>query len=225
MPPRTKSPGTHVKRLFAEPERPTDFYIAHIDGASRGNPGPASYAAIVRKPNGEMVARVSKYIGRATNNVAEYYGLIAALDYVIAHKIPRLMVLSDSQLLVNQMRGIYKVKDAQLKQLHENAKKLVKQLAYFGIEHIYRERNADADQLANEILNRTSKAGSDRAGAAESRAAQPMDTSAAGAKPSVPPAAEKRIRAHFWDGVLVPEDPLDLLDGDKVELIIHPRKS
>src|SRR6202163_4894078 len=92
-------------RLFAEPESPASrmegAYTAHIDGAARGNPGPASYGVVLRRPDGSPLDSLGKYIGRYTNNVAEYYALIAALDYAVAHGIKRLRVQSDSQLIVN----------------------------------------------------------------------------------------------------------------------------
>jgi len=87
---------------------------ANIDGGSRGNPGPAAYGVVIRNPRGEIVARLRKYIGRATNNVAEYYGLIAALDYAQSNSVRALHIESDSELLVKQMRGEYKVRNAGL---------------------------------------------------------------------------------------------------------------
>src|SRR5438874_12129965 len=106
--------------LFGEPEPQTkpSSYRANIDGGSRGNPGPASYGVVIRDPRGEIVARLKKYIGRTTNNVAEYYGLIAALDYAQAHSIRALRIESDSELLVKQMRGTYKVTSADLSPLY-----------------------------------------------------------------------------------------------------------
>ncbi len=96
-------------RLFADAaadsNAPTAAYRANIDGGSRGNPGPASYGVIIRNPRGEVVAKLKKYIGRMTNNVAEYYGLIAALDYAQSRGIRALRVESDSELLVRQMRA------------------------------------------------------------------------------------------------------------------------
>src|SRR5881227_2922377 len=94
---------------------------ANVDGGSRGNPGPASYGVVIRDPRGEIVAKLKKYIGRTTNNVAEYYGLIAALDYAQANSIRALRIESDSELLVKQMRGTYKVKSEDLKPLYERA--------------------------------------------------------------------------------------------------------
>src|ERR1700730_4161208 len=99
-------------QLFAEPETPASrldgVYTANIDGAARGSPGPASYVLVLRRPDGVPLETLGKYIGRTTNNVAEYYALIAALDYAIANGIKRLRVQSDSQLIVNQIKGLYK---------------------------------------------------------------------------------------------------------------------
>src|ERR1700747_1853065 len=97
---------------------------ANSDGGARGNPGPASYGVVIRDPRGQVVANLKKYIGRSTNNVAEYYGLIAALDYAQQHGIRALRIESDSELLVRQMRGQYQVKSAELRPLFERAKKM-----------------------------------------------------------------------------------------------------
>ncbi len=96
----------------------------NIDGGSRGNPGPAAYGVVIRDARGEIVAKLKKYIGRFTNNVAEYYGLIAAMDYAQSHGVRAIRVESDSELLVKQMRGQYKVKSADLQPLFERAKKM-----------------------------------------------------------------------------------------------------
>ncbi|HEX3376663.1 MAG TPA: reverse transcriptase-like protein [Candidatus Acidoferrales bacterium] len=130
-------------------------YIANIDGAARGNPGPAAYGVIVRRPDGKKHEALGKYIGRTTNNVAEYYALIAALDYAAASGIRRLRVYSDSQLIVNQIKGIYKVKHPDLRPLHERAKKQAAGLESFTIQYVPREENRDADELANAALDST----------------------------------------------------------------------
>src|SRR5579863_6145036 len=143
------------KLLFDTPEKPTNIFVANVDGASRGNPGPASYAVILRGPDGAPRFEVGKYIGRATNNVAEYYGLITALDYAAAQGIERLLVRSDSELLVRQMQGRYKVKSPDLRPLYERARKLANGFACFAIEHVRREQNSEADALANLALDRT----------------------------------------------------------------------
>src|SRR5580700_7094604 len=153
-----KSPKSNVPgsaRLFADAHSsaPPAVYIANIDGASRGNPGPASYAVVLRDPSGKIVLELAKNIGRETNNVAEYYALLAALDYATSHDIHALRVRSDSELLVRQMQGRYKVKSPDLKPLHERAAKLARQIQYFVIEHVRRERNAKVDALANVALD------------------------------------------------------------------------
>src|SRR6202048_807463 len=131
-------------------------YRANIDGGSRGNPGPAAYGVVIRDAKGDIVAKLKKYIGRMTNNVAEYYGLIAALDYAESHKVKTIRVESDSELLVKQMRGQYKVKSEDLRPLFERALKMSKAFEAFRIEHVYREQNREADALANEALDETS---------------------------------------------------------------------
>jgi len=147
-------------KLFAEPETPSarqeGAYTANIDGAARGNPGPAAYGVVVRRPDGATHESLGKYIGRHTNNVAEYYALIAALDYAAANGIRRLRVYSDSQLIVNQIKGLYKVKHPDLRPLHERAKKQAASLETFTIQYVPREQNRDADDLANAALDSTS---------------------------------------------------------------------
>jgi acyl dehydratase/ribonuclease HI len=154
--PSHKSSG----HLFEEPEIPSarqeGAYTANIDGAARGNPGPAAYGVIVRRPDGKKHESLGKYIGRTTNNVAEYYALIAALDYAAASGIRRLRVYSDSQLIVNQIKGIYKVKHPDLRPLHERAKKQAAGLESFTIQYVPREENRDADEMANAALDSTS---------------------------------------------------------------------
>lgn len=200
-------------RLFVEPHPtpPAGVHVAHIDGASRGNPGPAAYAVIFRSPEGTKISEISKFIGHETNNVAEYYGLIAALDYAANHGIRALRIRSDSELLVRQMQGRYKVKHPALKPLFERAQKLARTLDYFAIEHVPREANRDADALANLTLDRTGSSFSAQ------RRSSP-DTPETPSKP-------RRIRARFIAGKLIPETSLDLPEGASIELEIHnPKK-
>ena len=147
------------RKLFDEPESPSTrlegAHIANIDGAARGNPGPAAYGVVLRRPDGTPLESLGKYIGRLTNNAAEYYALIAALDYAAANGIRRLRILSDSQLIVNQMKGLFKVKHPDLRPLHERAKKQAATLEAFSIQYVPREQNRDADDLANAALDRT----------------------------------------------------------------------
>src|SRR6202011_3301623 len=154
-----RPPTPRGKGLFgeapSEPKPAAAAYRANIDGASRGNPGPAAYGVVIHDGRGEIAAKLKKYIGRMTNNVAEYYGLIAALDYAESHDVRAIRVESDSELLVRQMRGHYKVKSPDLRPLFERAKKMSQTFESFRIDHIYREQNAEADALANEALDET----------------------------------------------------------------------
>ena len=127
---------------------------ANIDGGSRGNPGPASYGVVVRDPRGEIVAKLKKYIGRMTNNVAEYYGLIAALDYAQSQGIRQLRVEADSELMVKQMRGEYRVKNAALRDLSVEAGRLARRIGGVTYTAVRREHNELADRLVNEALDR-----------------------------------------------------------------------
>ena len=152
----TRPPVHRGSGLFGEPEperKQIASFQANIDGGSRGNPGPAAYGVVMADGRGEVVARLKKYIGQNTNNVAEYFGLIAALDYAQTHGIRALRVESDSELLVKQMRGQYKVKSPDLQPLFERAKKMSLGFESFRIDHVYREQNREADALANEALD------------------------------------------------------------------------
>jgi ribonuclease HI len=212
--------------LFSEPESPSSrlegAYIANIDGAARGNPGPASYGVVIRKPNGSPLETVGKYIGRHTNNVAEYYALIAALDYAAAKGIKRLRVHSDSQLIVNQMKGLYKVKHPDLRPLHERAKKQAAGLEAFTIQYVPREQNREADAAANAALDNTG--GVKPAFASGSAIASQPDRSATsparpGQRPSL--SAPRKIRARFREGVLVPSEPLGYGENEELEVTIE----
>jgi ribonuclease HI len=191
-----------------EPEAKPAAYRANIDGGSRGNPGPASYGVVVRDPKGEVIAQLKKYIGRTTNNVAEYYGLIAALDFAQSSNIHALRIESDSELLVKQMRGQYKVKSEDLKPLFERAKKMSQSFSSFRIDHVYREQNAEADALANEAMDEVSgKPPAARAPAVNStRSAEP-----------------KKLKARYYKGLLQLAEPLDLPDDTEVEILLRPK--
>ena len=220
----SKTPPPSSARLFSETHAatpPAGVHIANIDGASRGNPGPASYAVVIRDPGGKTILELAKNIGRETNNVAEYYALLAALDYATSHNISALRIRSDSELLVRQMQGRYKVKSADLKPLHERASKMAKQIGYFAIEHVRRELNRDADALANVALDQAGVPKFAGAGSAipESRAkslsSQASASTTAGSSLQVEP---RRIRARFANGVLVPIEPLDLPEGAEIAI-------
>jgi ribonuclease HI len=209
---RPQSPGAPGAGLFAEAEpehKHPAAYQANIDGGSRGNPGPAAYGVVIRDPKGEIVAKLKKYIGQNTNNVAEYFGLIAALDYSQTHGVRSLRVLSDSELLVKQMRGRYKVKSDDLRPLFERARKMTQSLESFRIDHVFREQNREADALVNQALDETSRA-----------------NPASSANPPRPPTKEATMRlvARYKDGFLQPETPLDLPEGTEVELLLRIRR-
>jgi ribonuclease HI len=144
-----------TRHLFEPRETPPDrFLVAHSDGGARGNPGPAGYGVVIKDEAGKKVAALSEYLGNQTNNFAEYQGLIAALEYALQHGPKALKVISDSELLVRQIKGIYKVKNAALKDLHARAKELIAQLDWFSIGHALREDNQEADRLANEAMDK-----------------------------------------------------------------------
>ena len=133
---------------------PAHYLVAHSDGGARGNPGPAGYGVLIQDQSGKKVAHLSQYLGHQTNNFAEYQGLIAALEYALQHGPKALKLISDSELLVRQIKGIYKVKNPTLKDLHARAKELIAQLDWFQIGHAPREHNRDADRLANEAMDK-----------------------------------------------------------------------
>jgi ribonuclease HI len=136
-----------------KPRRAAETIKANIDGGARGNPGPAAYGVIVRDAKGEIIAELSDYLGIQTNNYAEYSGLLAALDFAVREKHPSLKVLSDSELLVRQMQGRYKVKSPGLIDLYDRARALVRKLDHFSIDHVLRQYNKDADALVNQVLD------------------------------------------------------------------------
>src|SRR5690349_11317889 len=138
------------------PSPPEHYLMAHSDGGARGNPGPAGYGVVIKDNTGKKVAALSEYLGHQTNNFAEYQGLIAALEYAVHHGPKALRLVSDSELMVKQIKGIYKVKNETLQELHARAKQLIAQLDWFSIEHALREHNQEADRLANEAMDKGS---------------------------------------------------------------------
>jgi ribonuclease HI len=135
----------------------THSAVAHVDGGSRGNPGPAGYGVRIERDDG-TVAELKESLGIATNNVAEYRGLLAALAWAVAEGVGRLYVRSDSELLVKQMRGEYRVKSPGLQPLWEEARRLAREIGEVRFEHVRRELNKDADRLANEAMDEASRA-------------------------------------------------------------------
>jgi ribonuclease HI len=189
--------------------------VAHIDGGSRGNPGPAAYGVAIETTQGEPVTAFGKFIGETTNNVAEYQGLLAALDYALSHGHPRLRILTDSQLMARQISGQYKVRSPDLKPLHDKARAMIAHLESFSIRHVYREHNQEADRLANQAMDEAASGKAPRPPAPRA-----PERRAAKAAPPEP----LHVAATFQDGVLRPHTQLPLFNGEEVELQIRRKK-
>ena len=129
------------------------MYYLYVDGASRGNPGPSAIGVVIEEEYGYVIDMWGDYIGVATNNVAEYTALIRGLKKILDLKIREVKIFSDSELLVKQLNGDYRVKDKKLKKLFEEVKELEKKFNRILYQHIPREKNTRADSLANMALN------------------------------------------------------------------------
>jgi ribonuclease HI len=139
------------------PGSPTGWVIAHCDGGARGNPGPAGYGALLQDEAGAILAELSEFLGNRTNNYAEYSGLLGCLQWALDHGHSRLRVISDSELMVKQIQGKYKVNSPDLRPLWEEARRRIAQLDRFEISHALRHKNKAADQLANDAMDRGTK--------------------------------------------------------------------
>ena len=136
------------------PESASEWFTAHCDGGSRGNPGPSGYGAVVEDGERRVVARLSCFLGVQTNNYAEYSGLLAVLEWALGNGARRLRVVSDSELMVKQMKGQYKVKSPGLIPLYQEARRLAARLDGFEMRHTLRGGNKEADRLANVAMDR-----------------------------------------------------------------------
>ena len=177
-----------------------EWVTAYCDGGSRGNPGPAGYGVYVEGGNGEKLAELSEFLGRATNNVAEYRALLAALEWALGEGRHRLRVVADSELLVKQMQGRYKVASPDLRPLYEEARRRVARLEMFRIEHVLRGKNQIADRLANAAMDR----GIGRPGGAGTAAGQGQRTGT-GARSGPPPSLKGYVKGgvvHLIEGEL-----------------------
>lgn len=128
--------------------------IAYCDGGSRGNPGPAGFGVYIQDEKGVVVGELSEFLGRKTNNYAEYSGLLAALQFALDTGHDRLRVISDSELMVKQIKGQYRVNSPELRPLYEEAKRRIARLQGFQILHVLRDKNKQADGLANLAMDR-----------------------------------------------------------------------
>jgi ribonuclease HI len=192
-------PPEHESERRTLSSGPIKTLLAHIDGGARGNPGPAGYGVHLVDEKGALVAEISRYLGHRTNNFAEYSALIAALEYAIEHAWSAVRVVSDSELLVKQIRGEYKVKSPDLKELYDRATILIRKLQRFSIQHVLREKNRDADRLANWAMDNPALCGSGYIHSQKQRA---------NASPS---ASKKDLSGIVRDG------KVELLDGELPE--------
>jgi ribonuclease HI len=128
-------------------------FTVNVDGGARGNPGPAAIGVVLRDEVGEVLEEVGETIGEATNNVAEYRALLRGIELAAQHGATDLELVGDSELVVRQVEGRYKVKNAGMKELHEEAKRALRRFDSWSIRHVRRESNADADRLVNEALD------------------------------------------------------------------------
>jgi probable phosphoglycerate mutase len=138
--------------LFPDP--PAVWIHAHCDGGSRGNPGPSGYGAVITSADGAVLAELSEYVGIRTNNYAEYSGLLAVLAWALENHHTHLKVVSDSELMVKQIQGKYKVNSPDLKPLWQQARDRIAKLDRFEITHALRHKNKEADALANAAMDR-----------------------------------------------------------------------
>lgn len=127
--------------------------VVNVDGGARGNPGPAAIAAVVQGPGGEVLEELGERIGRATNNVAEYRALLLGIERATALGASELELVGDSELVVRQVKGEYKVKDATMRELHAEVKQALQPFASWSIRHVRREHNGEADRLVNQALD------------------------------------------------------------------------
>jgi len=132
----------------------SDWIFAHCDGGSRGNPGPSGFGAVITDADGKPLAELSEFLGTRTNNFAEYSGLLAVLEWALKNEYPQLKVVSDSELMVKQIQGRYKVNSPDLKPLWQAARERIAKLDAFEITHALRHKNKAADALANQAMDR-----------------------------------------------------------------------
>ena len=233
--------------LFPEPTQPRADHPgsdakawanAHCDGGARGNPGPAGYGALIQSDDGHILAELSEFLGFRTNNFAEYSGLLGCLQWALEHGYKQLRVVSDSELMVKQIQGKYKVNSPDLKPLWEEARRRIARLDGFQISHALRHKNKDADRLANEAMDRGSadrgsadRGNTDRgikrspplaAGSPTPAHAPPHPSKATG--PAAPPPRQpeaKMLRGFTRDGTVHLLGGATLPDGVFVKVIVE----
>jgi ribonuclease HI len=194
----------------------TEILIAHCDGGSRGNPGPAGYGAVIEDQTGRILARLSEYLGKRTNNYAEYSALLGVLAWCLENKRPRIRVVADSELMVKQMQGKYKVNSPDLRPLWEEARRRANQLEKFEIQHTLRGGNKEADQLANEAMDR----GMGRTPAISKNPTNPSSQTASVQRPApAAPAQPRQVLEGFVKNGVVHLINGELPDGIFVKIV------
>jgi ribonuclease HI len=214
----TDAPSLFSDPAASKPQKAT-WINAHCDGGARGNPGPAGFGALIQDDLGTVIAELSEFLGIRTNNYAEYSGLLACLQYALDHHHPRLRVVSDSELMVKQIQGKYKVNSPDLKPLWQEARNRIAKLEAFEISHALRHKNKDADRLANEAMDRGMK----RPHAPGQPAPPPFKATPYPTKSEAPPdpydKANTMLRGFTKDGVVHILGNATLPDGVFVKII------
>jgi ribonuclease HI len=200
--------------LFANDSTQTIY--AHCDGGSRGNPGPSGYGAVITDEKGSKIAELSEFLGTRTNNYAEYSGLLAVLAYAIENKHPGLKVVSDSELMVKQIQGKYKVNSPDLKPLWQEARNRIAKLQSFEITHALRHKNKDADALANAAMDRGTRrsTATNQTTSVQSLPLRPRPT-----QPAPAATASTMLRGFTKDGTIHLLGGATLPDGRFVKII------
>ena len=171
---------TNLMSLFFNPASSANEWVhAHCDGGSRGNPGPSGYGAVVTDAEDNTLAELAEYLGIRTNNYAEYSGLLAVLAWALEHGHTHLKVVSDSELMVKQIQGKYKVNSPDLKPLWQEARNRIARLQAFEISHALRHKNKAADALANQAMDKGMRKGGVVSAPVESLPLRPRVTAAA----------------------------------------------
>ena len=213
-----EAPATSRPQIKDSAKDSKDWISAHCDGGARGNPGPSGFGALIQDANGNVLAELSEFLGVRTNNYAEYSGLLASLQYALDHHHPRLRVVSDSELMVKQIQGKYKVNSPDLRPLWQEARNRITKLEGFEISHALRHKNKDADRLANEAMDRGMKRSVAPAQPAPAPKATPYpNKSEAPANPYAK--ADAMLRGFTKDGVVHILGNTALPDGVFVKII------
>ena len=214
--------------LFSNPADPANEWVhAHCDGGSRGNPGPSGYGAVLTDSDGNTLAELSDYLGIRTNNYAEYSGLLAVLAWALEHRHGRLKVVSDSELMVKQVQGKYRVNSPDLKPLWQEARTRIARLCACEIRHAMRHKNKAADALANQAMDKGMRRGGTTPAPVESLPLRPKPavTPVAAPVPIEPveprsrPAAPTMMRGFTRDGAVHLLGGATLPDGIFVKII------